>query len=223
MIHSHSGLSNVQKLNYLRLSLSGKAASATGTFTICDDNYDVARSHLKEIYDNKRAVVLRHAVLLRDTVIPDDSSESIRDLVNHMQLHIRSLQALGRSWEDVANDLITSIVVSKMVNDTRKTWERTLSDREVPKITDIFKYLYNASHQCKDYITHEKPQRKTESSKVYSNRFRHPLSPRMKHRTFVTNGTNRNSDSSNNSNSSSSSYAKKWTCILCNAGSHAVF
>ncbi|KOC58724.1 hypothetical protein WH47_05391 [Habropoda laboriosa] len=37
----------------------------------------------------------------------DDTAESIRDMINHMQSQIRSLQALGRSWENIANDLFS--------------------------------------------------------------------------------------------------------------------
>lgn len=97
---------------------------------------------------------LRQAALLRDTsAIPDNSSESIHDLANYMQLHIRSLQALSRSWEKITNDLLNSIVITKMAKDTRKSWKRTLSDTEVPKIESIFKFLHNASQQCKEYIS----------------------------------------------------------------------
>lgn len=154
LIHTQPGLSKIQKLHYLRLSLSGKAEAAIGAFSITEDNYEAAWRHLYEIYDNKRALVLRHAALLRDTpAMPDDSSESIRDLANHMQLHLRSLQALGRSPDDIANDLLASILISRMAVDTRRSWERTLSDTEVPKIDDLFKFLNNASHQSKDYDT----------------------------------------------------------------------
>ncbi|CAK9833169.1 hypothetical protein ANTRET_LOCUS9892 [Anthophora retusa] len=154
LIHTQPGLNKIQKLHYLRLSLSGKAEAAIGAFSITEDNYEAAWNHLMEIYDNKRALVLRHAALLRDTpAMPDDSSDSIRELANHMQLHIRSLQAIGRSSDDIANDLLASILISKMGNDTRKSWERTLSDTEMPKIDDLFKFLHNASHQSKDYAT----------------------------------------------------------------------
>ncbi|XP_017796723.1 PREDICTED: uncharacterized protein LOC108577992, partial [Habropoda laboriosa] len=154
LIHTQPGLNKIQKLHYLRLSLSGKAEAAIGAFSITEDNYEAAWKHLMEIYDNKRALVLRHAALLRDTpAMPDDSSDSIRELANHMQLHIRSLQAIGRSSDDIANDLLASILISKMGTDTRKSWERTLSDTEMPKIDDLFKFLHNASHQSKDYAT----------------------------------------------------------------------
>ncbi|XP_043257977.1 uncharacterized protein LOC122400520 [Colletes gigas] len=151
MIHAHPGLSDIQRLNYLRLSLSGKAESAIESFTISEENYKSAWDQLIETYDNTRALVLRHAALLRDTpAMRDDTSESICDLVNHMQSHVRSLQALGRSWEDIASDLITSIAISKMGVGTRRAWEQTLGDTKMPKITDIFRHLRNASHQSRE-------------------------------------------------------------------------
>lgn len=121
MIHSHAGLSDIQKLHYLRLSLAGKAESVIESFTIIEDNYRAAWEQLVETYDNTRALVLRHSALLRDSpVMIDDTDGSIRDLINHMQSHIRSLQALGRSWEDIANDLLTSIAISKMSSGTKR-------------------------------------------------------------------------------------------------------
>ncbi|KOC58678.1 hypothetical protein WH47_08042, partial [Habropoda laboriosa] len=150
MIHAHSGLSDIQKLHYLRLSLSGKAESAIESFTISEDNYKAAWDQLNETYDNTRALVLQHAALLRNTpTMTDDTAESIRDMINHMQSQIRSLQALGRSWENIANDLLASIAISKMSPGTKREWEQTLSDTTMPKIADIFRHLRNASHRCR--------------------------------------------------------------------------
>ncbi|KZC05862.1 hypothetical protein WN55_06859 [Dufourea novaeangliae] len=123
--------------------------------------------------------------------MPNDSSEAIRDLVTHMQLHIRSLKALGRSWEDIANDILTSIVISKMEPDTRRTWERTLIDTEVPKIADIFKYLHRASHQSKEYnTTSSLSSRKyhTKNNNTYNIRPRTPPSspPMQRRQTYAT-------------------------------------
>ncbi|XP_076678915.1 uncharacterized protein LOC143374563 [Andrena cerasifolii] len=222
-IHAIPGLSNIQKLNYLRASLSGKAESAIEAYTITDDNYEAVWDHLLEIYENKRALVLRHASLLVDTpAMPNDSSESNRDLANHMQLHIRSLQALGRSWEDIANDLLLSIAVSSMAEDARKAWERTLSDMEVPKIATVFKHLHIAAHQCEEYSTsrgnagRDLPdehrtdsvaQRRNDTSNTYrakpARAPKSPPSPRKTRQTFATN--------------------RYPNCKICHADSHAAY
>ncbi|XP_029054260.1 uncharacterized protein LOC114881599 [Osmia bicornis bicornis] len=228
MIHAHPGLSDIQKLHYLRLSLSGKAESAIESFTISEDNYRAAWDQLIETYDNTRALVLRHSALLRDTpAMHDDTAEAICDLVNHMQSQIRSLHALGRSWEDIANDLLTSIAISKMGPRTKREWEQTLSDTTMPKIADIFRHLRNASHRCRNEnssVTHQTPisnahrasstnnapssQTPSKNSSTFSRQTptlgKKPLSPRTNRRqTFVA--------------------ASGTSCKICNSGSHPAF
>lgn len=218
MIHSHPGLSDIQKLNYLRLSLSGKAESSIESFTISEENYKAAWDQLIETYDNTRALVLRHAALLRDTpAMPDDTSESIRDLVNHMQSHIRSLNALGRSWEDIASDLLTSIAISKLAPRTQRTWEQTLIDTNMPKIADVFKHLRNASHRSEGDDSPSNSNRNQRANQTWERSInrpergipqvkKSPSSPRAKHRqTFVTTST----PTSN--------------CRICHADSHAIY
>ncbi|CAL7934824.1 unnamed protein product [Xylocopa violacea] len=199
LIHTQSRLSNVQKLHYLRLSLSGKAEQAIEAFSITEQNYNAAWEHLCEIYDNKRVLVLRHAALLRDTpAMPDNSSESVRDLANHMQLHVRSLLALGRTEADFGNDLLASILISKMSNDTRTAWERTLSDTEVPNIHELFKFLNNASHQSKDCDSsnHRDTSKRSHPPRPQVNRPHTPPSPRQRQRVFATTTSRSESPSS---------------------------
>lgn len=189
MIHTHTGLSEIQKLHYLRLSLSGKAQEAIESFTISEDNYKAAWDQLNETYDNTRALVLRHADLLSATPkMPDDSAESSRDLVNHMQSHLRSLQALGRSDQQIKNDLLVSIAVSKLDINTYKAWEQTLTGTEMPKIEDIFRYLRNASHRCKvsedtTASNHASRQARTTSPRPKAQRGQPPRSPKLPRRT----------------------------------------
>ncbi|XP_078051871.1 uncharacterized protein LOC144478032 [Augochlora pura] len=224
MIHSQSRLSNVQKLNYLQLSLSGEIAETIGAFTISDDNYEAAWNHLVDIFDNKRALVLRHAALLRGTpFMPDNSPNAIRDLANYMQMHLRSLQALGRTWEDIANDLMTSIAVSRMTKETRKVWEQTLTTPEVPKIQEIFKYLHIASHQSEDYASvahiHKAPVTNPSSRVTRSNRDQQSVRPPRY----------RNSPPSSpipqrrNAFVTKTKSADKTQCAFCKTGKHSTF
>ncbi|XP_078051973.1 uncharacterized protein LOC144478129 [Augochlora pura] len=214
IIHAHPNLSDIQKLSYLRLSLTGKAASAIESLTISEDDYKVAWNQLLEDYDNTRALVLRHSSLLIDTsAMPDDSSDSTRDLVNHMQSHIRSLRALGRSWENIANDLLTNIAISKMHPETRKSWEITLVDTRMPEIEDVFKHLRNVSHRCESTestATTSKPNRTQTNVQADTSRWTKktrrspPTSPRLfQRRIFVTNATE--------------------NCKVCDSGTHPAY
>ncbi|XP_043262447.1 uncharacterized protein LOC122403159 [Colletes gigas] len=169
LIHLQPGLSKIQKLQYLQLSLSGKAEATISAFTISNENYEAAWTHLSEMYDNRRALVLRHAALVHDSpAMPDHRSDSIHDLVNHVQLHIRSLQALGRSRENIAQDLITSIIVSKMDDETKRNWERTLSDTQIPKLDEVIKFMHNATHQKEQFETTNRATQNTYRNAISS-------------------------------------------------------
>ncbi|XP_076298325.1 uncharacterized protein LOC143217670 [Lasioglossum baleicum] len=148
LIQKHTGLTDIQRFNYLRLSVSGQAQAAIESFTMSEVNYQAAWAQLMETYDNQRALVLRHTALLLETPpMPNSTPDAINNLVNHLQSHIRSLQTLGRSWEDIANDFIISIAIDRMDSETRRTWEQTFLDTQMPQATAMFKHLRNASHQ----------------------------------------------------------------------------
>ncbi|XP_076395362.1 uncharacterized protein LOC143265690 [Megachile rotundata] len=233
MIHSQPGLSNVQRLQYLRLSLIGQAESAIDVFTISEDNYEAAWNQLKDIYDNKRVLVLRHATLIRNTPqMTDDSPKAIRDFVNHIQLHIRSLQALCRTWEDIASDLLTSMMIAKMSAEIRRAWERTLTDTAVPKAIDLLKHLRIASHQSKDTET---PHYSSDTSHEFV-QYSKPRSP-PPNRKFLPSRKSppslRTSSQPSSSRVSPPSPRKQRyqayvsfagsNCKICNSGSHAPY
>jgi len=56
VIHSNASLSNVQKFQYLRASLTGDAKNIVNSLEISNTNYDVAWTLLKERYDNQRVI-----------------------------------------------------------------------------------------------------------------------------------------------------------------------
>ncbi|XP_018302673.1 uncharacterized protein [Mycetomoellerius zeteki] len=73
LIHANASLNNIQKLQYLKTSLTGDAAKVIGTLKISGVNYAVAWSLLKDRYDNKRVIVQNHVkALKRPTAHWDD-------------------------------------------------------------------------------------------------------------------------------------------------------
>ncbi|KYN10222.1 hypothetical protein ALC57_17637 [Trachymyrmex cornetzi] len=66
VIHSNATLSNAQKLQYLKSSVTGEASSVISSLEISDANYDVAWSRLKERYDNERVVIQNHIRAIMD-------------------------------------------------------------------------------------------------------------------------------------------------------------
>lgn len=60
IIHSNLSLSNIQKLQYLKASLTADASNVISSLEISDLNYKVAWNLLKERYDNKRVIIHTH-------------------------------------------------------------------------------------------------------------------------------------------------------------------
>jgi len=105
IIHSNMLLSNVQKLQYLRASLSSEASDVINSLEISDLNYEVAWKLLRERYDNKRVIVHTHirAIMELPSMTKENSSE-LRQIADGASKHIRALQALKRptsQWDDI--------------------------------------------------------------------------------------------------------------------------
>ncbi|XP_018392648.1 PREDICTED: uncharacterized protein LOC108771784 [Cyphomyrmex costatus] len=60
LIHVNASLSDIQRLQYLRASLTGDAAQIISALEISKANYAVAWSLLKDRYDNRCAIVQSH-------------------------------------------------------------------------------------------------------------------------------------------------------------------
>jgi len=77
VIHSNTSLSNTQRFQYLRTSLTGDA-SAISSLELSDANYDVAWAILRERYDNKRVIIQTHINAILD--VPTMTRENPIDL-----------------------------------------------------------------------------------------------------------------------------------------------
>ncbi|XP_011164066.1 uncharacterized protein LOC105198908 [Solenopsis invicta] len=60
VIHNNKSLSDIQRFQYLRASLTDKALDIVKTLEISDSNYDLAWNILRDRYDNKRLIVQTH-------------------------------------------------------------------------------------------------------------------------------------------------------------------
>ncbi|XP_036145895.1 uncharacterized protein LOC118646638 [Monomorium pharaonis] len=122
LIHN-SDLSNVQKHQYLVSSLSGAAARVVESIEISEQNYEIAWDLLKERYEDERAIRKRHVQCLFELPrVHRESSNAIRDLIDHVQKHLRILQSMKlptESW----GELIISLIEKNLDSATRKRWE----------------------------------------------------------------------------------------------------
>ncbi|XP_029055294.2 uncharacterized protein LOC114882599 [Osmia bicornis bicornis] len=158
MIDRNEDLTPVQKFQYLRSTLTGKAAACIKALSTTDANYHDAIELLREKYDCPRRVILGHCDALRD--IPKlirDTPEALGDLVDNVNQHLRALTSLGEnviSW----NSLLLSMILSKLNSNTVWHWELALKDkRTVPAYTDLLAFLEKRANCARTSITRAAP------------------------------------------------------------------
>ncbi|XP_076384511.1 uncharacterized protein LOC143263384 [Megalopta genalis] len=140
-IDRNENLTLVQKLQYLRSTLTGKAAACIKSLITTDVNYPAAIEILKEKFDCPRKTLLRHSDAIREIPkLAKDTPEAIDDLLDTLNQHLRALNNLG---EPVAtwNTLLISTILSKLNSDTILQWEHTLPDKQMPSYTHLIKFL----------------------------------------------------------------------------------
>ncbi|XP_076661059.1 uncharacterized protein LOC143364822 [Halictus rubicundus] len=224
MIHNHPGITDIQRFNYLRSSVTGQAKDVIRSFTVSEENYNAAWQRLIKSYDNKRALIRRHATLLLNSpAMPERSANALKNLSNHLQLHVRSLKALGRSMEDIANDFIASVAIDCMDKQTRETWESTLTGTDMPSAEDIFQYIDNASHQSQFQATTPRANRR-DQAKSETQPSRPKLRSRYPKRTWkATTSTRRNSPSPVAKKRTFVANTKTSSCTICRTNSHPAY
>lgn len=95
LIHD-SKIYGVQKHQYLIGSLSGSAAKTIKSIEISEDNYLIAWELLQKRYDDEKGIKKRHIQCLLNELprIKQESARAIQELVDHVQKHLRILQAM---------------------------------------------------------------------------------------------------------------------------------
>jgi len=86
MIDSQTDLSYVEKLQYLKLALTGKMANKIKILSIEGSNYHQAWELLKRSYEVKRILISRHLSLLLNTpVLERETTDDLSKLVDDAQ------------------------------------------------------------------------------------------------------------------------------------------
>ena len=144
LIHD-SDLSDVQKHQYLVGSLSGPAARVIESIEISDQNYTIAWELLKKRYEDNKAIRKRHIQCLFEMPrVQRESASTIRELVDHIQKHLRVLKSMDlptESW----GELIVYLVEKNLDYVTRKRWEEHAEVLETVTTDDMMEFL---QHRC---------------------------------------------------------------------------
>ncbi|XP_063989696.1 uncharacterized protein LOC135168980 [Diachasmimorpha longicaudata] len=145
-INQNSDLSKVQKLQYFRSLLTGRAAKAIESLSNTEENYDTALEIIKKKFDNTRKIVRRHWELLQEYPrLIRDTPEALGHLVDTFYQHTRALSNLKQPVEQWDLPLI-HLIQSKISPETVYLWELKIKDSNLPKYTSLLEFLENRSH-----------------------------------------------------------------------------
>lgn len=137
-------LSDVQKLYYLKFSLTGKAAESVKNLAINEANYIETWNMLVRRYDNKRILLSTHMrILLSYPAASKRSVDEILRLLDSTNESIRAFYNMSRPVE-LWDNWFVHLLVNKLDPVTREDWETSLKDSEdFPSFEELSSFLEN--------------------------------------------------------------------------------
>lgn len=145
MVKDDKTLTDSEKLQYLKPNVQNEAADLVCDYLVTDANFDVAWAALEERFENKRLQVKAHLALLFDqeAMVSEDVA-SLRLLIRTTQKCLRLLKSLGAPV-DTWDWLLIHMTVSRLDPKTRRYWELTYTDKNMPTWDQLVKAL---EHRC---------------------------------------------------------------------------
>lgn len=142
IVANNKQLSDMQKLHYLHAALKGEAKLLQNP----EDTFESLFTALEKRFENKKIIVNIHVkALLEFETISHESSKELRNLVDAINKNIRALKNLGFERNDLSDILLTTIILNKLDKETRKQFELSMNNSEVPKFEDLITYLEKRS------------------------------------------------------------------------------
>lgn len=144
LVHNNSTLSKVQKLHYLKSSITGEAETLLKHIQITESNYDQAWDLLRDRYGNRRLIVnslVRKLVMQRK--VPTQTAHHIKMLLDTTSECINSLRNLNVST-DSWDPFIIFVTVQKLDPESHREWEQfAYKDNldELPKWEELVRFL----------------------------------------------------------------------------------
>lgn len=143
IIDSHSDLSDIDKLHYLKSALIGEAANKIKIFAIDGINYSKAWNVLERAYEMKRILISRHfSLILNLPTLDKETTSGLTKLADDAQQHIASLNSLGVS---VGSEMTIHILETKLPKSTLERWETSFERDEFPSLDIMYEFFYKSA------------------------------------------------------------------------------
>ncbi|XP_076387400.1 uncharacterized protein LOC143264382 [Megachile rotundata] len=141
LVHENEELIGVQKFHLLKNALRGEASAVIESLNATESNYLVAWDLLRKRCNKPRKIINAHLKILFDLPeITRDTPASLRQLAEQAQVHVNALQAVNQPIEHW-DTLLIHIISNKLDRNTRRAWERTLEDEEIPKFKQLLEFI----------------------------------------------------------------------------------
>ncbi|XP_043258045.1 uncharacterized protein LOC122400588 [Colletes gigas] len=141
LVHDNEELIGVQKFHLLKNALRGEASAIIESLNATEGNYLVAWDLLRKRCNKPRKIINAHLKLLFDLPeITRDTPSSLRQLAEQAQVHVNALQAVKQPtkyWDTI----LIHLVSNKLDKNTRRSWERTLEDEEIPRFQQLLDFI----------------------------------------------------------------------------------
>ena len=130
-IDGNSGLSNIDKFNYLKSLLEGSASEPVSGLKLTAANYAEAISILKKHFGNKQQIVNKHMenLLGVDSIVSQHNLRGLRHLHDTIESQIRGLRSLGIPATSYGS-LLSSVLMTKLPQEFRLIVSREVQDEK---------------------------------------------------------------------------------------------
>ncbi|XP_058816821.1 uncharacterized protein LOC131680117 [Topomyia yanbarensis] len=145
LIHNNPQLGAVQKLHYLRATLSGEAAGILLPLELSANNYTVAWKILREGYEKKKFLIKRNmSGLLALFSLKRESSSGLSELADEFDRHVHLLDKLENT-EDHWNSFLIERLSSCLDSISLREWETQTSEVDRPTYKQILDFVHKRS------------------------------------------------------------------------------
>lgn len=152
LVHFDAGLTDIQKLYYLRSCLTGSATDVIQSISSTSDNYMVAFERLRVRYENKTLIVQSHIrALLNLPKVNEASAAQLRHLHHTVTSHVESLHALGEAV-DYWDAWLVTILLGRLDKATASEWILRQSTSDLPTYVQMELFI---SSRCIAYEANE--------------------------------------------------------------------
>ncbi|XP_022816835.1 uncharacterized protein LOC111349816 [Spodoptera litura] len=168
LVHDNQTLTKVQKLHYLKSSLTGEALSLLKHVQVTEVNYEESFRMLKARFGNKPIIVnsiLKRLFTQRKISVQTASNiKSILDTTTECLNALKNLELTTSSWDP----LIIFLVVQKLDPETHREWEEVAYKDNAEELPDwdALKMFLQAKFRTLELVT--PPTREKSKGKEYA-------------------------------------------------------